>query len=123
MRALPPLDACSCIVQKAPTPDLRIRAEISIDKEYEAHGCIKQQSCAILLIEPAPDGVSGGRFALLGGIQGRLFRINPFHGVGFVEAIADVFHVLFEQRFRTVASGGDHRVIGVRAVQRVLLSF
>ena len=123
MRALPASYPRNGNVWQASIPNLRIRAEISIDKEYEAHGCIKQQSCAILLIEPAPDGVSGGRFALLGGIQGRLFRINPFHGVGFVEAIADVFHVLFEQRFRTVASGGDHRVIGVRAVQRVLLSF
>lgn len=116
MRALPALDARGGTVREAPTSDLWICAEVSIDKEYEAHGCIKQQPCAILLIEPAPDGVSGGRFALLGGIQGRLFRINPFHGVGFVEAIADVFHVLFEQRFRTVASGGDHRVIGVRAI-------
>lgn len=55
MRALPALDARSCIVREAPTSDLRVCAEVSIDKEYEAHGCIKQQPCAILLIEPAPE--------------------------------------------------------------------
>lgn len=30
MRALPALDARGCIVREAPTPDLRIRAEVSL---------------------------------------------------------------------------------------------
>lgn len=115
MRALPALDACGCIVRKAPTSDLRIRAEVSIGWKA-GRTAASNSSRALFADRTCPRWRLGGRFASLGGIQGRLFRINPFHGVGFVEAIADVFHVLLEQRFRTVASGGDHRVIGVRAI-------
>lgn len=114
MRALPPLDACGGTVREAPTSDLRICAEISIG-EKAGRAAASNSSRALFADRTCPEA-SRGKFALLGGIQGRLFRINPFHGVGFVEAIADVFHVLLEQRFRTVASGGDHRVIGVRAI-------
>lgn len=116
MRALPALDARGCIVRETPTPDLRIRAEVSLDEECRAHGCIRSNRALFCLSRLFSNDVPGEYLALPSGIEKRLFHINPFHGVWLIETIADVFHVLLEQCFRTVASGGDHRIIGVRAI-------